>query len=104
MKTIKDSAVLNALVELQRANEEVDQRAGQHRVAITRQRTAIDRLTEIRVAEENWKFEDDAPYGLCPLCGAKGVSRERRPDGNDRCASGHVYPSKHAKMEEPEDQ
>lgn len=36
----------------------------------------------------------DAPYGYCPRCQAPGVSRERRPDGNDRCAKGHVYPSR----------
>jgi hypothetical protein len=32
-------------------------------------------------------------YGLCPLCSAPGVARERRLDGNDRCSSGHIYPS-----------
>ncbi|KPK72264.1 MAG: hypothetical protein AMJ84_04570 [Acidithiobacillales bacterium SM23_46] len=37
-----------------------------------------------------------APYGYCPLCGAVGVSRERRPDGNDRCVNGHEYPSSRA--------
>lgn len=34
------------------------------------------------------------PYGLCPFCGAPGVTRERRPNGNDTCAHGHTYPSK----------
>jgi hypothetical protein len=33
------------------------------------------------------------PYGYCPKCGAPGVSRERRPNGDDRCEDGHVYPS-----------
>lgn len=32
-------------------------------------------------------------YGTCPHCGARGISRERRPNGNDRCAQGHIYPS-----------
>ncbi len=32
-------------------------------------------------------------YGLCPKCGSVGVSRERRPNGNDRCVNGHEYPS-----------
>jgi transcriptional regulator with XRE-family HTH domain len=32
-------------------------------------------------------------YGHCPHCGAAGVLRERRPDGNDTCEQGHVYPS-----------
>lgn len=36
------------------------------------------------------------PYGACPQCFASGVMRERRPDGNDRCASGHTYPSRTA--------
>jgi hypothetical protein len=28
--------------------------------------------------------EPMAVYGYCPECGAKGVMRERRPDGNDK--------------------
>lgn len=35
-----------------------------------------------------------APYGYCPTCKHPGKTRERRPDGNDTCESGHVYPSK----------
>ena len=34
-----------------------------------------------------------AVYGYCPQCGAKGAMRERRPNGNDKCANGHTYPS-----------
>ena len=34
------------------------------------------------------------PYGFCPTCGEPGRSRERRPDGNDRCGKGHTYPSR----------
>lgn len=30
------------------------------------------------------------------FCGAEGVSRERRPDGDDKCANGHKYPSRTA--------
>ncbi len=37
-----------------------------------------------------------ATYGYCPRCGAPGIARERRPDGNDRCAKGHDYPSAEA--------
>ena len=33
------------------------------------------------------------PYGTCPKCGSPGVSRERRPNGNDKCERGHSYPS-----------
>lgn len=38
---------------------------------------------------------DDPPsvYGYCPVCGAPGVLRERRPGGNDQCQAGHTYPS-----------
>lgn len=32
-------------------------------------------------------------YGYCPVCGAPGVSRERRPNGYDCCAAGHTYNS-----------
>jgi hypothetical protein len=35
-------------------------------------------------------------YGNCPTCGAKGRMRERRPNGNDSCENGHIYPSKNA--------
>ena len=35
-------------------------------------------------------------YGVCPRCGAPGVSRERRIDGNDMCSNRHTYPSKEA--------
>lgn len=35
-----------------------------------------------------------APYGYCPTCGGLGLSRERRPNGNDRCENGHEYPSR----------
>ena len=37
-----------------------------------------------------------APYGYCPICAAPGVSRERRPNGNDRCKNGHTYLSANA--------
>ena len=40
---------------------------------------------------------DIAPYGFCPHCAAPGVSRERRPDGNDQCKSGHIYPTRAAR-------
>lgn len=39
-----------------------------------------------------------APYGFCPVCGVPGISRERRPNGDDRCENGHVYPSSQALM------
>ena len=35
-------------------------------------------------------------YGYCPECGAEGVTRERRPNGYDKCARGHSYKSNRA--------
>ena len=35
-------------------------------------------------------------YGKCPQCGTDSISRERRPNGNDKCANGHTYPSANA--------
>ena len=35
--------------------------------------------------------------GFCPKCGCAGKSRERRPDGNDKCVMGHSYKSKDAR-------
>jgi hypothetical protein len=32
-------------------------------------------------------------YGYCPTCGAEGLRRERRLNGNDTCKNGCVYPS-----------
>lgn len=40
--------------------------------------------------------EVKAPYGYCPVCGAPGESRERRPNGNDTCVNGHIYGSRAA--------
>jgi len=37
-----------------------------------------------------------SPYGYCPKCHGRGVIRERRMDGNDKCSNGHEYPSKDA--------
>ena len=58
------------------------------RVAFTAAIAALDRaapkLPELR-------------YGYCPVCGDEGVGRERRPNGNDICGSGHTYPSRDAR-------
>ncbi len=34
------------------------------------------------------------PYGRCPHCDGDVKQRERRPNGNDTCENGHVYPSR----------
>lgn len=54
------------------------------------------RLLQKELSAKESGTSTDAPYGYCPVCGAKGVSRERRPGGYDICANGHTYPSKDA--------
>lgn len=41
------------------------------------------------------KFADpvDWVYGACPECGGRGLQRERRFNGFDKCVNGHRYPS-----------
>ncbi|WP_394699908.1 hypothetical protein [uncultured Pseudodesulfovibrio sp.] len=43
-------------------------------------------------------------YGKCPHCGSKVVSRERRPNGDDRCEKGHVFPSSATIIESKENE
>ncbi len=50
---------------------------------------------------EHAGHDHDAPYGFCPMCGAKGIERERCLNGNDHCEQGHVYPSKMAAKTSP---
>jgi len=52
----------------------------------------LERIAREAIAELESQ-EPVAVYGYCPECGAKGVMRERRPDGNDKCANGHTYQS-----------
>ena len=49
-----------------------------------------------KYAAKKTKPLGETPYGHCPKCDAPGVLRERRIDGNDRCANGHEYPSRDA--------
>lgn len=64
---------------------------------------AIGWKTGDRLLLPDSRLIDDppAPYGYCPLCGAPGLTRERRPNGNDRCILGHEYPSRDALKEKP---
>ena len=65
----------------------------------------IDRAALITAIEEALaqpKQEPVAAYGYCPECGEKGVMRERRPNGNDKCANGHTYPSSKSAPPQPE--
>ena len=52
-----------------------------------------DPMRETQRLGQEIEQEPVAVYGYCPQCGAKGVMRERRPNGNDKCANGHTYPS-----------
>ena len=45
---------------------------------------------------DNQIKEKNAPYGYCPICGSKGVMRQKRLNGNDKCGSGHTYESRDA--------
>lgn len=42
------------------------------------------------------------PYGYCPMCGAPGRERERRPNGFDVCTNKHVYLSAKAVEKAPQ--
>jgi hypothetical protein len=61
----------------------------------------IQRMAK-RIEELEAKDEPVAIYGYCPTCNAKGVSRERHPDGSDRCTNGHTYKSKDALTTSPQ--
>jgi len=63
---------------------------------------AIDFVADWKAAQPVQPAQEPvAVYGYCPECGAKGVQRERRPDGNDKCINGHTYPSSKA-LAQPE--
>lgn len=49
--------------------------------------------TQSATLQNNTDSSESAVYGYCPECGAKGIARERRPNGNDKCANGHTYPT-----------
>ena len=44
-------------------------------------------------------YVNAAPYGFCPVCGARGRMREQRLGGDDICEHGHRYPSRLAKYD-----
>jgi hypothetical protein len=57
-------------------------------------RSSIFRWRNGKVVEEpEPEFTEMNGYGRCPHCGAMVMERERRPDGNDTCQEGHVFPS-----------
>ena len=60
---------------------------------IAREALADHAMRQVQRLGQEIEQEPVAVYGYCPQCGAKGVMRERRPNGNDKCANGHTYPS-----------
>jgi RNA polymerase-binding transcription factor DksA len=40
--------------------------------------------------------DDDGTYGLCPVCGAEGVEREKHATGFTWCKNHHRYPTMEA--------
>ena len=82
----KDEALRLALEALEHTESRF------HTIAWGREQDAI---TAIKAALEA-KDEPVAIYGYCPTCNAKGLSRERHPDGSDVCTNGHIYQSKYA--------
>lgn len=54
---------------------------------------ALSAPRQLSLLAEQALKNPDAPYGYCPLCNAKGITRERRPNGYDHCANGHGYSS-----------
>lgn len=77
---------LRIATQLRRLSEEV--RAGRFGAA-----DAVDLAAVGRAVEGCLNPPPAAPYGFCPHCARPGVQRERRPNGNDTCESGHVYPT-----------
>lgn len=64
---------------------------GDEKVCLTCQKQAVNRLATM-IDNEIEKLNKSV-MGLCPLCDSDVVSTERRPNGNDKCVNGHVYPS-----------
>lgn len=64
-----------------------DVRANEIALELINLRNKVDALVKVR------SQTNEVGYGRCPACGGKGVQRERRPDGNDTCENGHIYPT-----------
>jgi hypothetical protein len=58
----------------------------------------------VEAPAEQAEPEQYPTYGFCPICGSRGISRERRINGNDICANGHSYASNLALHIAPEKQ
>lgn len=62
--------------------------------------TSKEAMSEPRFLSEparNAIESSDESLGYCPMCNSKGLMREKRPNGYDRCVNGHSYSSTHAR-------
>ncbi len=50
-----------------------------------------------KALDEEYSVKKSDNYGYCPHCSKPGVFRERRPNGNDKCQDGHIYPTSAAR-------
>ncbi len=90
-----DKEIELALETIALVLEDLKKTQEKQQAAITaiKQTLAEHAMQETQRLGQEIEQEPVAVYGYCPQCGAKGVMRERRPNGNDKCANGHTYPS-----------
>jgi hypothetical protein len=92
----KDEALDKALEALEKSVATCFDRCA-HKQVMSRPEHFINQaITAIKQARSAQVQEPVAVYGYCPICGAEGVMRERRPNGYDKCAKNHTYPSSKA--------
>jgi hypothetical protein len=105
-----DRAKLEDLFNLQEIKviDQLSDKKELSEIAVLRQALRLYQLVETGLEENRFSHNEldelinplaslskkFSPYGICPKCGGNAISRERRPDGNDKCENGHVYPSK----------
>ena len=90
MTTHKEECEKNELILRQR------QEIARLTMELGKTQKVLEKLIDKQMNPPVFDGEVDKPtkdYGGCPTCGQPGVSRERRPKGNDTCRQGHKYPS-----------
>lgn len=96
---LRDTAALDRkIAELMRIGNSVVVMKGAHQVLVQ----DVVRQEDIQLTQGVPQVVDLPAFGYCPTCGAPGVGRERRPDGNDTCQNGHEYPSSQS-LQAPKD-
>ena len=95
-RTFDIEKALTAITQLRASLAAAELQARQWQEAHAR---TTDDVAELRTSTMT---TPETTYGTCPICGAPGVTRERRLlHGVDRCATGHVYPSVEARHGTP---